>query len=153
MVLASLHRRVPATAWVAVAALLFMRALVPAGFMPMVQDGHLTMVLCSGTGPEAPRQPAGRALHHMAGMDMSAMDMAGMDMPGVAHDGGGHAEADHSHPPCVFAATALVAPPSADALLIPGPDLAASLDIPPAPALRGGGLLRAQSPRAPPARA
>jgi hypothetical protein len=74
-----------------------------------------------------------------------------MDMPGTAHDGDGPAEAAHSHPPCVFAAAALVAPPPADTLLLPGQALAGNTDIPPAPALVAGGLLRAQSPRAPPA--
>lgn len=61
---------------------LFMKAAVPAGFMPDVTGGSIQLVLCSGYGPE------------------TAMPMA-MSMPGGSdhHDG---SAPDHKGTPCGF---------------------------------------------------
>lgn len=80
-------------------AALLLRLFVPAGFMPVVENGRLTLVVCSGYGP-VPAPP----MEHGATYAM----------PGMAH----HAEPQHHgsdhHPPehqvqspCAFADLAL----------------------------------------------
>lgn len=92
----ALRRHLRSRPWLAalaLAAALALRLLVPAGFMPTVADGRVTLTLCSGVQPAAP---------------MAAM-------PGMAHhdDGSGTAEA-----PCAYADLALPALGSADPALL-----------------------------------
>jgi hypothetical protein len=88
-------------------AALLLRILVPAGFMPLVENGRLTLVVCSGYGPVTPAPAA----HGEA-----------RAMPGMAH----HAEPQHhqirhhetpehqAQSPCAFADLALPAIGGAD---------------------------------------
>jgi len=69
------HHRAYA-AWL-IAAALFMKVVVPAGYMPVVSSGSIVLELCSGVGPEkmAMAMP-GMAAHH-GKTDHSSKD----DMP------------------------------------------------------------------------
>ena len=79
----------------AAAVALFVRLLVPAGFMPQVAHGHVTIVSCPGV------------------------------MPAAVHGGGHHAPAhDGFERPCAFAAVAAAATVLAVAVLL-APPLAA----------------------------
>ena len=82
------------------AALLFctllIRSLVPAGYMPEVASGTITLTLCSGTMPAEPMTVAMPGMHH-----------------GDDHDGKPKAEQ-----PCAFAGLAAPALGSTDTLLL-----------------------------------
>jgi hypothetical protein len=80
------HRQL--AAWVLACALV-MKILVPAGFMPVVSGGHVTIEICGGIAP---------AQTVMA--PMTAMAMA-ITMPGMAHHSG---KSDHQERemPCAF---------------------------------------------------
>jgi hypothetical protein len=142
--------------WLALLLAIGFRALVPSGFMPMVDAGGLTMVLCAGDGPMLPAAGPQPGHGDMPGMDMSAMDMASMHHGGAGGDHGpmGHGpagDAAHRHAPCLFAASALPSPTQGVALALPAfvpAGLAPAEGLVAAPI---GRLLRAQSPRAPPA--
>lgn len=73
---------------------LAMKAAVPSGFMPMLVEGRVVMVLCSGFGPvtAAPAMPEMAGMHHGAAM---VADHGGQDRP----DGGQH---DNKSQPCAF---------------------------------------------------
>lgn len=64
---------------------LSMKLLVPAGFMPVVSGGTITVLLCDGTGPQ--RMAISMPMHAgMAGMahhgeDQKKQDHQGKDMP------------------------------------------------------------------------
>jgi hypothetical protein len=89
------------------------RALVPAGFMPAQQDGRfLSVVLCTGYGGVE------------AVLDLATGDVS-KDAP--AHDGSRDEET-----PCVFAAAAPLAPPSASSILISAPLVVGESDAAPA---------------------
>jgi hypothetical protein len=60
--LRALALRFPAMAALVVAAALLLRVAVPAGFMPVVEDGRFTVLICSGAGPV-------KAVAAMPGMD------------------------------------------------------------------------------------
>ena len=72
----------PALVAVLLAATLLLKLLVPAGFMADVSNGHITIELCSGYGPQR-------------------MEMA---MPGMDHSMPDHGKKDHGKPemPCAF---------------------------------------------------
>ena len=122
-------------AWMLLPALL-LRALIPAGFMPVAGAGGLHLGFCPGAGevPPGVAAPATHASHH----GHAHHDGDGRGIPGTSH-----------HPACVFsagAATASAAPPT-DALPAPAPSslterIAAPIFLP--------AILRAQSPRGPP---
>jgi hypothetical protein len=131
------HRHQPLTAIVLSALLL--RALIPAGFMPMSGAGGLSLGFCPGAGAMPPglsgeASPALQSTHghaHHAGG-------AGSD-PGRAH-----------HYPCLFsigATTTFAAAPTSPALIAPAlktlvGGFATVVFLP--------AILRAQSPRGPP---
>jgi hypothetical protein len=85
----ALSRRYPLLAALLMAAALLLRVAVPAGFMPVVEEGRFTVLICSGTGP-------------------ARMQVA---MPGMAH--GQH---DTAEPPksCAFSDLSLQALGGAD---------------------------------------
>ena len=85
-------RRHAALAGLLVAAALALRVLVPAGFMPSVENGRVVIAICTGYGP---------------------MTMA---MPGMDHQDDGKSEQAKS--PCAFADLALPAIGSADPVLL-----------------------------------
>lgn len=94
-----LLRRLAARHRASVGALLVLalaiRLLVPAGFMPRVADGHISIGICSGVGP-----------------------MTVMAMPGSDHgksDDGAHGKPGQ---PCAFAALSAPALPAADPILV-----------------------------------
>ncbi|WP_200922178.1 hypothetical protein [Sphingomonas sp. Leaf23] len=73
---------------------LAMKAVVPAGFMPMLVEGRVVIALCSGFGPVPPVMAAPA----MAGMDHGAA--MGAEHGGHApKDGGQH---DNKPQPCAF---------------------------------------------------
>ncbi len=89
-----------AAALVVVACALLARLLVPAGFMPMVEHGTISIVICTGYGPQTVQ-----------------MDMPGMEMPGAGHKpGGGHH--DKTESPCPFAGLSAPALSGADPILL-----------------------------------
>jgi len=122
-------------AWLLLPALL-LRALIPAGFMPVAGAGGPYLGFCPGAGelPPGVAAPAAHASHH--GHAHHGGD--GRGVPGTPH-----------HPACVFsagAATAFAAPP---AEAIPGPALTSLTERIAAPIFLPA-ILRAQSPRGPP---
>ncbi|ONF95349.1 hypothetical protein [Sphingomonas jeddahensis] len=81
-------------------AALLLRMFVPAGFMPMVENGRLTLVVCTGYGP-APMPAASEQAHAMPGMQH--------------HQPAQHDPAQHqAQNPCAFADLALPAIGGAD---------------------------------------
>lgn len=72
------------TAWW-LAAVLLIKLLVPAGYMPMADQGSLRIELCTGYGPE---RPVAMPAHH-----------GGMQHGAAPHDGGQHGK---TQPPCDF---------------------------------------------------
>ena len=76
-----------------------LRLAVPAGFMPAIEQGRLTLALCSGYG-----QAVSAPSHEMAS-----------STTGVAHHGEDRPKADNS---CAFADLALPAIGSADPVLL-----------------------------------
>ena len=85
----------PALASFVLALALAMKLVVPAGFMPTVDDGHIVISICTGTGP---------------------MKMV-MAVPGKApgEDGGHHEKAEQ---PCAFAGLSLPSLAAADPALL-----------------------------------
>lgn len=81
----------PWLAALALAAALMLRVLVPAGFMPTVAQGRVTLTLCSGVAP----QPMAR-------------------MHGMTH----HENGDAAQSPCAYADLALPALGAADPVLL-----------------------------------
>jgi hypothetical protein len=73
-----------AFAVLAVACALLTRLIVPAGFMPVFEHGTVSIVLCSGYGPQTVQ-----------------MDMPGMDMSGAGHNPNKHHD-DKTNTPCPF---------------------------------------------------
>lgn len=81
-------------------AALLVRMLVPAGFMPVVEDGRLTLAICSGYGPVA-AAPAAHGMDHGGGHAMA----------GMTH----HEDPQHqAQNPCAFADLAVPALGGAD---------------------------------------
>jgi hypothetical protein len=95
--LASRHR-----AWAALllAVALFMKAVVPAGYMPTQAGRTLTMTICSGSGPQT-----------------IVMHMAGDRMPGGDEDPDGNHHGANGHP-CTFSALAGPALAATDPVLL-----------------------------------
>lgn len=92
--MSELRRYLRSRPWLAalvIAAALALRVLVPAGFMPTVADGRVTLTLCSGVAP-APM----------------------VRMPGMMHHEGG----DRAQSPCAFADLALPMSGGADPVLL-----------------------------------
>ena len=115
---------------------LLLRALIPAGFMPVAGAGGPHLGFCPGAG-ELPPGAAALAAH-------------GSERGQTHHgaDGRGSPVTPH-HPACVFSAgatTAFAVPPT-DAL--PAPALASLTERIAAPVFLPA-ILRAQSPRGPP---
>ena len=121
--------------WLVLPALL-LRALIPAGFMPLAGAGGAYLGLCPGADPAASSALVGHA-HHHTHHDGSA--------PGIPSGG-------HHHPACIFSlgATTAAAPTSLlvsalPPLLAPAEHADSLVCLPP--------ILRAQSSRAPPSAA
>ncbi|MCK9541671.1 MAG: DUF2946 family protein [Novosphingobium sp.] len=130
--MAYLRRHMPAL-WLLAAAVLMVRALVPSGWMPSVEDGGVRIVLCTGQGPV-----------------MATLERDGQ----IRHDGGEHTGGEHTEgtqdvrDTCPFGTVAQPFHPPAPVAL-PGPlPLAAPLDTP-APAVA---LIAARKALRPPAR-
>ena len=120
------HSATPAWAPLLVFAALFLRALVPAGFMLAPMDGRLALVLCDA------EMSAGEHQHH-------------------GHDNAAHHESSHGDPTCPYAQSAGPAP--LPTLLVLAS--AATLDQLIAPSRATQTLLRCgptrqQTPRGPP---
>lgn len=62
--LGTLVRQQPSLAALILAAALLLRVLVPAGFMPVVEQGRVSLTLCSGYGPVVAK-PMHHGGHHM----------------------------------------------------------------------------------------
>ncbi|MET0250691.1 MAG: DUF2946 family protein [Novosphingobium sp.] len=78
-------------------AALMMRVLVPVGFMPVIDHGAVTIILCPSAVPQ--------------------VQTHGMEMPGSAH----HSDGKHSgksEAPCVFSGLSAPALSGADAVLL-----------------------------------
>jgi hypothetical protein len=90
-----------AAAALVVALALVVRVLVPAGFMPMVDRGGISIVLCTGTGPQT------------VSMAMPGMDHGAEHGP-AKHDGG------KPEAPCAFAGLSAPALGGADPALLLG---------------------------------
>lgn len=94
-----MHHRLLAI-WI-IAAALVMKAVVPAGFMPMASAGKITIVLCSGYGPQT-------------------MTMA---MPGMSHGGEGKGDSRDGdqgkvEQPCAFSGLSTVSLAAADPIIL-----------------------------------
>lgn len=87
----------PALAGFVLALALVMKLLMPAGFMPTVDNGHIVISICSGTGP------------------MKVV----MTIPGMEHgegeDSGHHNKAEQ---PCAFTGLSLSSLAAADVVLL-----------------------------------
>lgn len=90
-----LLRRHPAAALALLLATLAIRLLVPAGYMPDIGAGRLTLTLCSGMGPMA-----GMARGHETGKPASD---APCGFGGLAIGGTGGGVATPASPPVTFA--------------------------------------------------
>jgi len=105
----------PGWACVLVLGLLFLRALIPAGFMLAPVDGHLALVLCSLDLPvDAMSAGAMPASHHPM-HEMHAMHAmhAGRDHAGQQHGA-------HGDPTCPYAQSSCPAPLPTLPLLVSG---------------------------------
>ena len=89
-----------------VAAALAMKLLVPAGYMPMVSAGSITLELCSGYEPQ--KMAKAMAMPGMAG------DMAMPDMAGKHGHKDGHGKVEM---PCAFGGLAMPGLAGADPIL------------------------------------
>lgn len=79
---------------------LLTRLLIPAGFMPMVEHGKISIVLCTGYGPQTVQ-----------------MDMPGMDLTGAERE----PDKDHhnkAESPCPFAGLSAPALSGTDPILL-----------------------------------
>lgn len=92
--------RYRATAALLLAAALLMRVMVPAGFMPHLGQGTVTIILCTGTGSQA-------------------VEMAIPGMSGSGHHDG-KSEHDRTEAPCVFSGLSAPALSGADPILLAG---------------------------------
>jgi Protein of unknown function (DUF2946) len=123
------HFRNPGRTTLLVLGMLFLRALVPAGFMLAPVDGGLTVVVCD--------------------VEMSAGERQHHHHPG--HDGAAHPDGAHSDPTCPYAQSAGPAPlPTLPA--IAGGAVSDLQEQPAAVAqiISTCGPIRQQSPRGPP---
>jgi hypothetical protein len=96
-------------------AVLCMKLLVPAGFMPMFADGGVSLVICPGMTPA----PAMTMPHASDGMAMShaAMPMQGeAEMP--AHPAPSEGHGGKVEQPCAFAGLAMPTLTTADPWLL-----------------------------------
>ena len=118
--------------WLVLPALL-LRALIPAGFMPLAGAGGAYLGFCPGAGAPEPSALVGHAHHHTH------------DAPGAPAAPSGA----HHHPACIFSLGAVTATAAAVPLL-------SAVAAPQAPAERADSLvvlppiLRAQTSRGPP---
>jgi hypothetical protein len=104
-----LLRRNALAAWAVIASALLMKAIVPAGFMPMMTTDGLAIVLCSGmAGGTTTATPPGPAAA-MPGMAHSGMAHPDRALPDEAHPADmGHSRHGEQTPakpdvPCAFA--------------------------------------------------
>ena len=114
---------------------LAVRALLPVGFMPVIDDAGLHLGFCPGEA-----QPPGALL-------------AGAHLAHQHHHGGAEhgTPASASHPPCLFALSAGPAFVPAAPALAPVPPAAAALTAGPSRAVLVPAIVRAQTARGPPA--
>jgi len=142
--------------WLAVLLLpaLLFRAFIPVGFMPVVESGGLTIGFCPGEAALPPGVAAAVSVHAHDGQ-AAAVAAAPSEhqnsQHGHKHGGGEDSSNASHHAPCLFAASATPAPT---------PTIAALHDTARQVAHFGRGncvvlvlptILRAQSPRGPPA--
>jgi hypothetical protein len=119
------ERGIPRALFLAIlAGALFLRLLVPQGWMSVADGGGWRITICSGTGPVNMAMPAGMS-HAMKGMHQGTSDRD-------------HGAADH---PCAFAnlALALDTPP-VPVVDLPKLSEAFGLSLIPAPVAIGRGL-------------
>lgn len=77
-----------------------LRALVPTGWMPVIDGEGLRLELCGGWQSATPTPPTAMAAHHGAGAHQMPAAPAGHYEPGGKHEKAGDQ-------PCAFAAAAL----------------------------------------------
>lgn len=95
-----------------VAAALMVRILMPVGFMPVVEQGRIAIIFCSGVEPQpSPTAMPGMAHPAMAGMSHGAL---AAQSPATPNEPAG-SKADT---PCAFASLAMPALSGADPLLL-----------------------------------
>jgi hypothetical protein len=122
-------------AWLLLPALL-LRALIPAGFMPVAGAGGLQLGLCPGAGA---LPPAAAALAtHASHLGHAHHGADGRGFPETAH-----------HPACVFSAGAATGFSEPSTEVLPAPALTAPTERIAAPIYLPT-ILRSQSPRGPP---
>ena len=131
------HIKKPGWASLLILGLVFLRALVPAGFMLASVDGHLGFVLCDADAP-------------VAAMPANAMP-ASHDHMHMAMDHAAHQQGAHGDPPCPYALSGGPAPLPTLPVLVSG----TTFDRPRLPAaitqtLFGFGPIRQPSSRGPP---
>jgi hypothetical protein len=66
-----------------VAMALAVRILVPAGFMPTLQDGSITVTLCDGYGPAKMTMPMPGMEHHEGGQMQQRCAFADLALPAL----------------------------------------------------------------------
>lgn len=84
-----LRRNNLAIVWLALAGALLLRSLMPTGWMPMVDNGAIRIMLCDGFGPVELSPPVAESPMHDA-----------HSQHGGAHQGGHHENA--AHDPCPY---------------------------------------------------
>lgn len=99
-----------ALAALVIAVALLMKAVVPAGFMPMLVEGRVVIALCSGFGPVPPIAAAST----MAGMDHGMV----MGAEHGGHDRTDGAQHDNKPQPCAFAGLSAPSLGGADAVVL-----------------------------------
>ena len=128
---------------------LLLRALIPAGFMPLAGAGGLYLGFCPGAGPLPPGLSASAA--HGSHLDHASHLAHGAHLGHGAHEGGSPGTPDSSHhfASCVFStgvtgvfAATNIAVLAADAPLASCQRSAAGIFLP--------AILRTQSSRGPP---
>lgn len=104
--------------WLALAGALALRSLVPTGWMPIVDNGAIRIMLCDGAGPVELSPPASDQQVH-----------GSHTQHGGEHEGGHHDNAPHDVCPFGLAlgnAFDLPAPPS----ILEPPNLSANIEVP-----------------------
>jgi hypothetical protein len=99
-----------ALVWAVIVCALLMRAIVPAGFMPMATANGIELVLCSGMAQPSDPTTAPAAAGMMPGMQHHAMpDHAMPDHALQGRGDGGHQIPAKPEAPCAFADIVLLA--------------------------------------------
>jgi len=108
-----------ALVWAVIVCALLMRAIVPAGFMPMATANGIELVLCSGMAQPSDPTTAPAAAGMMPGMQHHAMpDHAMPDHALPGRGDGGHQIPAKPEAPCAFAGLTAPSLGGADIVLL-----------------------------------